>query len=194
MSKSVRLRILRWLYRHRGLCVAPPMVYVLFSTRWEIEDEWLIWMPAATFVLLGVLSRVWAQQHIRFRLNEKRHLATTGPYSFIRHPLYVANTLICLGMTFASELLWMAPVTLLWCAVLYATVARYEEQRMLRKYGAVYGEYMERVPRWVPRLQNIGQAQFVNRHFWPSLLVEATCLLALFPYVLKEITDHWLEG
>ena len=109
--RGVKARALRWIYRHRGLMAAPPLIYALMSFRCETEQDWLVWPLGGLLVVAGVALRVWAQAHIRFRLRLRRHLATTGPYAIVRNPLYIANSAICVGCTIASELLWLVPVT-----------------------------------------------------------------------------------
>ena len=56
--------------------------------------------------LLGGLLRVWAVSHRgkRPRLNRDNvsTMIRTGPYAYVRHPLYVANLLIGFGMVFLS--------------------------------------------------------------------------------------------
>ena len=194
MKESVECEVPRWIYRHRGLFVTPPLIYAFLSCHWEVENEWLIWPVAAFFVLLGVAIRVWAQQHIRFRLHEKRHLTTTGPYALTRNPLYIANTLICVGLTAASELFWMAPITLVWCAIVYSLVVRYEEGRVLRKYGRPFQQYMAAVPRWMPRSLKREGLELVTPWLPAAFAVELCCVLTLVPYLFKEWVEPWLRG
>ena len=183
MSASV----LRRIYHLRGLLASPPVIFAMFCTYGETEEDWLIWPLGGLLVALGVAMRVWAQEHIRFRLRMGRHLATTGPYALVRNPLYIGNTLMCLGAVVASELLWMVPVTLVWCAVVYSLVVRQEEARLLRKYGEPYQQYLAAVPRWFPRTQRGRNLALITDSLRASLLVELPCLLILLPFVLKEI-------
>ena len=48
---------------------------------------------------LGMLVRLWASGHVM----KNEVLATTGPYGYVRHPLYVGNLLICIGLCLASD-------------------------------------------------------------------------------------------
>lgn len=186
-------RALRWVYHARGTLVAPPLAFAALFFRLETENDWLVWPVGTLAVGLGVALRIWAQAHIRFRLKGHRHLTTSGPYATVRNPLYIANTLICVGATIVSELLWVVPVTLAWCAVVYSLVVRQEEARLAKKYGEAYHRYVSAVPRWVPRtlpVQGLGQAR---EHLRAALLVEAPCLLILLPYVGKELVSPWFE-
>jgi protein-S-isoprenylcysteine O-methyltransferase Ste14 len=185
--------LLRTVYHARGWLVSPPLVLAAVCFEWETETPLLIWPLGLALVLAGVALRVWAQEHICFRLKMHRHLATTGPYAFMRNPLYVANTLICVGATVLSELLWLVPITLLWCAGVYTLVVLQEERRLLAKYGEDYAGYIARVPRWVPHAIRPGRLGFVTEHFGKALLIEASCLLVVAPCVAKELVSPWFE-
>ena len=138
-------------------------------------------------LLLGTFVRLWAQQHLHYRLDIRKQLTETGPYRLLRNPIYVGNTLMCLGAVAASELLWLMPVTLLWCAALYTLVVQDEEAHLLEKYGRPYRAYLLRVPRWLPRVFHLESLGLVNRHFVKSLVSELHCLLVLLPFVIKEM-------
>ncbi len=181
-----------WAFRFRGALAAVPLVVAAVTFRWETERDVLMWSVALTLVALGMALRTWAQQHLHHRLGIPLRLTRTGPYSLIRNPLYVGNTLICVGATFASELLWMVPVTLAWCLVLYSVVVRYEESVLRANYGGGYQSYAASVPRWIPRRLSANLA-FINGHLRGALLVEARSLLVLAPFVLKKFLSPWLE-
>jgi len=187
----MRRSILWWIHHYRGVLISPPMIFAIFCFSYETESDWLIWPIGGSLLLLGFAIRVWAQQHIRRRLKGPRYLVTTGPYSFVRNPLYIGNTLILLGATVVSELMWFAPVTLLWCGMVYSIVVRYEEAHLSDRYGQPYRSYMLKVPRWFPlnlRLKNIG---LINEYLRVSIVAEAHCLLMLLPYLFKEIMEPW---
>ena len=181
---------LRWAYHWRNWLVGPPLVYALVSFEHEVEAEWAVWPLALALVGAGVTLRVWAQMHIRFRLGMKRHLAATGPYAIVRNPLYIANTLICAGAVAASELLWLVPVAILWCAVVYSIVVRQEEARLLAKYGDAYRAYALAVPRWTPWRRVLARGVSARAFLGRALTIELPCLLILVPYVAKEIVSH----
>ena len=113
----------------------------------------------------------------------------TGPYSFVRNPIYIGNTLICLGLTIISELLWLFPLTLFYCLGIYSLVVRYEETHLLVKYGESYRRYMSEVPRWLPKVPRFKPIGLINEYFYQSIAIESASLLLLLPYILKEIID-----
>ena len=181
------LSIPRWAYRWRNRLIAPLLGFALFSTWYETEADWLTVWPGTALVALGVTLRVWAQAHIRCRLGLRRPLATTGPYAVVRNPLYIANALICLGAVFMSELLWLVPIALLWCAAVYSLVVFQEEARLTRQYGADYLAYATKVPRWLPHPMALRGLAGAAEHLRAAALVELPCLLIMVPYVAKEL-------
>ncbi|WP_420113096.1 methyltransferase family protein [Pseudactinotalea sp.] len=75
-------------------------------------------------------------------------LITSGPFRFSRNPIYVAFTLIVLGVALATASWW--PVLSLLPALLVITsVIRGEEERLRRIFGDEYLEYCRRVRRWI---------------------------------------------
>jgi len=136
--------------------------------------------------------RIWAQQHLHYRLKLRKSLTTTGPYAFIRNPIYVGNMLMCLGAIITSEVLWLVPIILFCCFSIYSLVVHYEEEHLLEKYGGPYQRYLSEVPRWFPRVIRCRNLGLINRYFLISVVAEIHCPLLLVPYALKELVSPWL--
>jgi protein-S-isoprenylcysteine O-methyltransferase Ste14 len=188
------MSITRITYRLRGFLISLPFIFALFSFSFETENGWFIWPVGVSIFLLGLLVRIWAQQHLRYRLKVRKLLTTTGPYSFVRNPIYLGNILIGLGLIVTSELLWFVPITFLYCFCVYSLVASYEERHLLEKYGESYRRYMFEVPRWFPqsiRFKNLGLR---NEYLRSSIIAEIHCFLALLPYLAKEIIGDIIQG
>ena len=185
------MRLTQTVYRFRGLLLSPPLIIALFSLVYEVETDWLIWPLGGFVFFLGLALRVWAQQHLHYRLKVKKSLTTTGPYLFIRNPIYIGNMLMCLGAIITSELLWLVPITLFYCFSIYSLVVRYEEEHLLHKYGESYRRYLSEVPRWLPRIIRLENLDLINRYFLTSVVAEIHCPLLLLPYVLKEFISPW---
>jgi protein-S-isoprenylcysteine O-methyltransferase Ste14 len=77
-------------------------------------------------------------------------LNTLGAYSIIRHPLYVANTLIWLGCALLSGT-WYLPVIVVLLSVIYhERIAAYEEAFLLRSFGDRFRAWAAEVPAVIP--------------------------------------------
>ena len=179
--------LLKRIYGLRGVLMLPPFLFMCLCCKWEVENAWVVFGLGGILMSAGLLLRIWAQMHLRYRLRVRKTLTTTGPYAHVRNPVYIANTILLLSACFMSELLWFAPVALAWCAVVYQCAVLYEQSHLANKYGDAYREYKRRVPRWLPCFVRTGGVQVCVVYFlWPSVLAEAHNLVFLIPFVLKE--------
>jgi len=173
------------IYRHRGALASPPLIFALFASAHQPSIGAIAWMVGLLCFLAGLLVRIWAQQHLHYRLNIKKYLTNTGPYVFIRNPIYIGNTLICVGLVIASQVLWLIPITILYCMGLYSLVVRCEEAKLEAEFGELYQKYKLETPRWIPRSPSFDKLQLVNEYLGASLVAEAHNLLLLIPFVFK---------
>jgi len=188
------MSITRITYRLRGLLISLPFIFAMLSFSFETENEWFIWPVGISIFLLGFLVRIWGQQHLHYRLKVRKLLTTTGPYSFVRNPIYLGNILIGLGLVVTSELLWLVPITLLYCFCVYSFVVSYEEGHLSEKYSESYRRYMLEVPRWFPQTIRFKNLELKNEHFRSSIIAEIHCFLALLPYLAKETIGNIIKG
>jgi protein-S-isoprenylcysteine O-methyltransferase Ste14 len=73
-----------------------------------------------------------------------------GPYSIIRHPRYVETVLIVLAYALFANYVGTYVLFILTIPTLYFIVIL-EERELLARFGAVYADYCQRVPRFIPR-------------------------------------------
>lgn len=81
-----------------------------------------------------------------------RRVVASGPYRWVRNPIYVAALLIVLG---EAWLFWSLPLLEYAGAMavfFHLFVIGYEEPALRRRFGATYLDYRRTVPRWLPRL------------------------------------------
>ena len=81
-----------------------------------------------------------------------RRVVATGPYRYVRNPIYLAAMLIVLGEAglFGSvRLLWYAAGA---AVAFHLLVVAYEEPRLRRAFGDPYAAYTGSVRRWIPRV------------------------------------------
>lgn len=98
------------------------------------------------FLTCGGLLRVWATGHIQ----KITRLATSGPYRYVRHPLYAGNFLMGLGFcVFANQWYFFLLFALL-CILFYYPLIL-EEEKFLQKAFPEYKVFAREVPRFIPR-------------------------------------------
>lgn len=124
------------------------------------QGSMVLGLPVA---VVGLAIRAWAAGHLR----KNQALAVSGPYAFVRNPLYVGSLLGGVGLGLASNhpllvaailavfLLWFLPVV-------------GEEEDHLRKILPGYAEYESRVPRLLPSLTPRSRS---SEQFDPGLYV-----------------------
>ena len=184
---------LRLIYKWRGKLVALPAIFLVFCRYHEIEENWLVFAAGAAIFLTGVLIRLWAQEYLHYRLRAPVVLTVAGPYSFVRNPIYIGNTLILCGLCFLAELVWFTPLMVAWCMLVYGLVVRHEEAQLAAQYGTAYTRYTEHVPRWLPQWRpwhapwQAAAALSGRLYFWPSIVAELHCFLWPIAFVLKEL-------
>ena len=85
---------------------------------------------------------------------EPATLAATGPFRFVRNPIYLAGIILLTGVGLRygpwhlNDL--VLPVVLF--AYFHLAVVRVEEPALRRLFGPSYDAYCRRAPRWLPRL------------------------------------------
>lgn len=183
----------KWVYCLRGYFILPLLIFAFSCSHYETEAEF-IWLFGICLLVSGVALRTWAQQHLHYRLKVRKSLTMTGPYQFVRNPIYIGNILICFGTAVISELLWLVPITLFYCFGVYSLAVHYEEVHLAEKYGEPYRKYMLEVPRWFPHIMRFKSLELRNEYFRSSILSEIHCILALLPYLAKEILGNVIQG
>ncbi len=109
----------------------------------------------AGFATLGMLVRFWASGFVM----KNEVLATSGPYGYVRHPLYVGNLLICAGFCFASGVWWSAPLSLVYLFLFYPETIRYEDEKLRRNFTPEWDAWAARTRALIPRMTPFSSPQ-----------------------------------
>jgi len=82
-----------------------------------------------------------------------RHLVISGPYRYVRNPMYLGAGLFLLGcgILFAEFSGLLVGYALAIIVLVNLFVFFYEEPTLREKFGAEYEEYCKNVRRWIPR-------------------------------------------
>jgi len=124
------------------------------------DDRSLIWgFPVSA---LGLLLRAWATGH----LEKNIRLAESGPYAYIRNPLYLGTMLVAAGLVIASRRWLLAALFGAVFALIYLPVIELEEQH-LRHLFPSFEAYAHRVHALWPTLRTSKS----DRHFQWALYV-----------------------
>lgn len=123
------------------------------------------------------------------------HINTTGPYSVVRHPLYLGNYFMWLGIACLTRNFWFI-VAFTFVYWLYYERIMYAEEEYLRdKYGARYSDWASGVPAFIPA---IGQWKKSHLSFsWTKIIrQEKAGILNLFLviFIFKLLEAYFRYG
>jgi protein-S-isoprenylcysteine O-methyltransferase Ste14 len=79
---------------------------------------------------------------------------TTGIYSAVRHPLYLGNFLMWLGVTMYSQLWWLVAIVALLFWLYYERIMFAEEEYLRRKFGDAYVSWAAQTPAFIPSFRH----------------------------------------
>jgi len=160
-----RRREAPWLLAGRAF-VALPLFFAIST--YVVNPRWMAWaelpLPRWTRwagVVLGLLTvpaARWVFTSLGRNVSEtvltKRHhaLVTTGPYRWIRHPLYTTGIalLLAIGLMAASWFILLFGLVTL--ASMRFVVIPLEERQLVMKFGDDYRAYIHRTGRLLPRV------------------------------------------
>lgn len=80
-------------------------------------------------------------------------LNTTGIYSIVRHPLYLGNFVIYLGMSMFPHQWWLTLIFVLAFWLYYERIMFAEEGFLQEKFGGEFAAWAEKTPAFIPNLK-----------------------------------------
>jgi hypothetical protein len=128
----------RWRVR-AGYPLAILFLYLASPTKPSIA-------VGALIAAAGLIVRGAAAGHLR----KLETLTTTGPYAWMRNPLYFGSALMAAGFAIAGRSLWATLVIVAYFVAFYPVVMKKEEAELRERYGAAFIEYAKRVPLFFP--------------------------------------------
>jgi protein-S-isoprenylcysteine O-methyltransferase Ste14 len=156
-----------WLFRWRSYL---PLAFIALIAVAFINFDWPFqsylfheyWEFVSLGVsLLGLTVRVLTVGHTpkgTSGRNARRQIAeqlnTTGMYSLLRHPLYLGNYLIGLGISLVLFVWWLPLLFSLMFWLYYERIMFAEEAFLDQKFGEIFQNWAASTPAFVPRVRN----------------------------------------
>ena len=111
----------------------------------------LIWaisaFDASEFIGINQIRRYLNNEYRMEDIDEKQSLNFKGPFKYSRHPVYFFSILF-LGLRPTMSLFYFVMFV---CVTVYFIVgSRYEEKKLVERFGESYLEYQKKVPAFVP--------------------------------------------
>ena len=118
--------------------------------------EWVRWVGVTAMLACVPLSH-WTYTTLGVHFSKKlelrgdHQLVNTGPYRYVRHPMY-STLFLCAGATCLISASLLVVLTTLPVAIVFLLRVRKEEGLLLGRFGDIYREYQGRTGALVPKL------------------------------------------
>ncbi len=158
-----QIRVGNWLFRHRSYLPVFMFLLYFYGLNQDLSSNifqnkyWVIFCFFISF--LGQLIRILTVGKVpngTSGRNTKNQRATvlnkTGVYSTVRHPLYLGNYLIWLGLFLLIPILWVQILFSLSYWIYYERIMIAEENFLEEKFGNDYTAWAKSTPAFLPNL------------------------------------------
>lgn len=159
----VRLPVLNSAHGIEPRITAILGTFVIVLLNFLPQNEAPHWVISLEFVLVlsgfvgSIFCLCWLGRAFSI-MATARKLVTTGPYSVVRHPLYICENLFVGGIVIAH---FSAAALLLWAVQIALQFRRmFNEEGVLRETFPEYDEYARRVPMIIPAIGSVVRARF----------------------------------
>lgn len=145
----------QFFFKYRSYTPIPLLLVVLYFSQPYIPAIYC----GLVQVVAGESIRIWAVRKAGGRTRTRKvgapSLVTSGPFAYVRNPLYLGNVFIYLGFVFVAGgdyMWWLALACLAYFIFQYSLIISLEQETLSKKFGEEYSVYCENVPALFPRL------------------------------------------
>ena len=110
----------------------------------------VVGLAGAALALWCILAFAVAGRGTPAPFDPPRRLVVSGPYRYVRNPMYVGAAAALAGAALFYQSLALVGYAALFVLVAHAFVILYEEPHLRRTFGEEYQTYCRRVRRWWP--------------------------------------------
>lgn len=150
---------------HKAGDAGQLILAVVFITVW-LEDSFFLELttflneivPSAVRLVAGIIVMILAgylsmngMKKVFGEVRDKPEVIRKGVFAIVRHPIYLGEILLYMGLllfslSVASMIVWLLAIIFLYY------ISRYEEKILLDYFGEEYRTYMTEVPMWLPKI------------------------------------------
>jgi len=103
---------------------------------------------AISLILLGLATRMFASGFVL----KNKELSTTGPYAFMRHPLYTGNIMILIGLCLINGFFWSFVIAFIFLWFYYPAAIEYEDRKLKSLFPDTWEEWASITPALIPKM------------------------------------------
>ncbi len=167
----------------------------------EIAEEiWMVWCLCVSLAGQGLrcltVGTVAPGTSGRTQRGQRADsLNTSGMYSIVRHPLYLGNFIVLLGLGLATQVWWLPIIAMLAAALHYERIIMAEEHYLQDQFGDAYAAWAARTPALLPnlRLWRSPERAFSLRTVLKREYNGVALVLLVFP-IIELGSDYFGEG
>lgn len=193
-----------WLFKHRSYLPIVLFILYYFGLIQDVKSIDLFqnknWLIICFLVsLLGQFIRVITVAKVPMDTsgrNTKKQKAGSvnklGIYSILRHPLYLGNYFMWLGMFLLVPILWVQIIFSLIYWLYYERIMIAEEEFLREKFGSEYTDWSEDVSAFIPSFKNYKKnTQSINfKNIIKREYTSFTAMIILF--ILLIHINNWV--
>lgn len=144
-----------------------PLAYIIYTHKdfllyYRVEFPFLLNIIGIFFLTIGTLLHIWTGRLLglwglmglpEISAKVKGRLVTEGPFSIVRHPTYLAHTIMFLGIFIFTEVIAVGIITLFDFIIVNGIIIPLEDRELTARFGMEYEEYKKRVrKRFIPKI------------------------------------------
>lgn len=163
--------------------IATAVIPIPFKYLFNGTTSLSLWMAGFILMLFGIAFRIYSAgylsgNHTTTIINAD-YICTSGPFAYIRNPLYLGNFIIGLSLGLAFNEWYGYVLFILHYTTVYSILIPYEEKFLADKFGVMFKEYSAHTRRFIPRLKPFIDGPTVKPNFKLGILSEKYYFLIL---------------
>ena len=131
-------------FSRQGIGVILVVVFAVLS-----QPTLYFFIVGCLFVLDGLLIRLYASGFVY----KNKELSTSGPYAYVRHPLYTGNILILIGISLASGCISAFVISIIFFWFYYPAAIEYEDRKLKSLFPGSWDSWSQQTPALVPKFK-----------------------------------------
>lgn len=187
-----------FLFRIRSYTPIPflLLMFIFYS------GNYISWLVGLATIILGESIRLWGVAHAgsltRTTTGPKaERLITSGPFAYVRNPLYIGNIIVYTGFGILSFAIfpYLAIIAFIWFVFQYWLIINIEESFLEAKFGLEYVHYKENVNRLLPSFTSYNSNHDTKKepNYKKGLRSELRTIQSLVSVTLITGIIHWIK-
>lgn len=190
------MKLSEYFFKYRSYT---PIPFVIIMLAFNNVNIWSL-IAGLLVAGMGEYIRLWG---VSWAGSETRttggvggtYLVVSGPFSYVRNPLYLGNILMYTGVGIMSYALfpYLQIAGLIFFSIQYHLIVKEEEGYLRKTFGNEYEDYTVNVPRFIPRVtsyknNNVEQPDFS----WKDGLKSERRTFQAFGFIIITLVLIWI--